>query len=320
MSPSRPGWSSADIPSQAGRIAVVTGTGGLGFETALALAAAGAQVVIAGRNAAKGAQAVARIKAAHAEALVAFAMLDLADLGSISAFAARFAEAHDRLDLLVNNAGVMALPSRQTTKDGFEMQFGTNYLGAFALTGRLLPLLRNSGNARTVQLSSLAHRRGFIDFDDLQGEKLYKPWKAYCQSKLAMLIFARELQRRSDHHGWGLTSLAAHPGWAATDLITNGPATDRSLMARAARLTGFLLPLVGQSAAAGALPTLYAATAAEIEPGGYYGPDGFREIKGAPAPAEIVGEGNDPAVAERLWQISETLTGIAFDARQTVFS
>lgn len=316
MKPVQPGWTTADIPPQAGRIAIVTGTGGLGFETALALARVGAEVVLAGRSAAKGLDAVAVIKASAPAGRISFAPLDLADLASVAAFAKAFAEGHDRLDILINNAGVMALPARQTTKDGFEMQLGTNFLGAFALTALLLPLLRRSPAARTVQLSSLAHRRGTIDFDDLQGERLYRPWKAYCQSKLAMLIFALELQQRSDRHGWGLTSLAAHPGWAATGLIANGPAADKSLMARAARIAGWLVPLVGQSAAAGALPTLYAATAAEIDKGGYYGPDGFGEIRGAPSHARIVGQANDPTTAVRLWQIAEQLSGSSFETAQ----
>jgi NAD(P)-dependent dehydrogenase (short-subunit alcohol dehydrogenase family) len=314
VTPVQPGWTAADIPSQAGRVAIVTGTGGLGFETALALAKAGAETVLAGRSAAKGADAIARIKARVPGATIAFAQLDLADLASVSNFAEAFAIRHDRLDILINNAGVMALPNRQTTKDGFETQLGTNFLGAFALTAHLLPLLRRSPAPRTVQLSSLAHRRGFIDFDDLQGERRYAPWKAYCQSKLAMLIFALELQRRSDRHGWGLTSLAAHPGWAATELIANGPAADAGLMAKITRIVGYLSPLVSQSAAAGALPTLYAATAAAVDKSGYYGPNGFREIRGAPSQAKITGQANDPAIAARLWQVAEGLTGLRFDS------
>jgi NAD(P)-dependent dehydrogenase (short-subunit alcohol dehydrogenase family) len=312
VTPVQPGWTAADIPPQAGKVAIVTGTGGLGFETALALAKAGATVVLAGRNAAKGADAIAQIEARVSGAKIAFAPVDLADLASVSNFAAALAERHDRVDILINNAGVMALPTRQTTKNGFEMQLGTNFLSAFALTAHLLPLLRRSPEPRTVQLSSLAHRRGFIDFDDLQGERRYAPWKAYCQSKLAMLIFARELQRHSDRHGWGLTSLAAHPGWAATDLIANGPATAGGLMAKITRIGGWLSPLVGQSAAAGALPTLYAATAAAVDKGGYYGPNGFREIRGAPSHAKVTGEANDPTIAARLWQVAEELAGVRF--------
>lgn len=306
------GWTAADIPPQTGRIAIVTGTGGLGYETALELARAGAQVVLAGRNAAKGKAAVTLIADAVPGAQISFAMLDLADLASVRAFADGFLACHERLDILVNNAGVMALPTRELTRDGFEMQLGTNFLGAFVLTAHLLPALRRSDVARTIQLSSLAHRRGFIDFGDLQGEKRYAPWKAYSQSKLAMLIFARELQRRSDMHGWGLTSLAAHPGWAATELIGNGPASTTGIMARGARVVEALLPLLGQSARDGALPTLYAATAQDVMKGGYYGPDGFYEVRGAPAPAKATGEATDPAVWSRLWEAAEALTGQPF--------
>ncbi len=303
----------ADTPPQGGRLAIVTGTGGLGFETALGLAQAGAEVVLAGRDPAKGEQAVARIEAASPGAAISFMELDLADLVSIAAFAGAFAARYDQFDILVNNAGVMALPTRKTTVDGFEMQFGTNFLGAFALTGHLLPLLRRSPGARTVQLSSLAHRRGRIDFDDLQGERRYDPWKAYCQSKLAMLIFALELQRRSEREGWGLTSLAAHPGWATSDLIANGPADGRSGISGAFwRLVPLLAPLLSQSTTAGALPTLHAATAADVANAGYYGPDGWREIRGFPAPAAITGEANDPAIAARLWEIAEQSTGQPF--------
>src|SRR5258707_344849 len=220
------GWSTADIPSQDGKTAVITGaTGGLGYQTALALAGAGAAVVLTGRNDAKGQDAIQRIRGQFPNAKISYETLDLASLASVAGFAARFAAAHASLDLLINNAGVMALPKRQTTADGFEMQFGTNYLGHYALTAHLLPLLRRGNQPRVVNLSSLAHRSGAIDFDDLQGAKSYNPFKAYCQSKLAMLMFALELQRRSNAAGWGLLSNAAHPGYALTDLIANGPGT-----------------------------------------------------------------------------------------------
>jgi NAD(P)-dependent dehydrogenase (short-subunit alcohol dehydrogenase family) len=196
-------WTIADIPSQSGRSAVVTGTGGLGFETALALARAEAEVILAGRNADRGAASVARIRAQVPEANIGFAELDLASLASVAAFAKRMAAEHGSLDLLVNNAGVMTPPRRHTTADGFELQFGTNYLGHFALTGRLLPLLRAARAPRIVEVSSIAHRRASMDFQDLQAEKRYRPWAAYGQSKLAMLIFALELQRRSDAGGRG---------------------------------------------------------------------------------------------------------------------
>lgn len=313
MTSSARGWSVADMPDLSGRRTIVTGPGGLGYETALGLARAGATVLLAGRDAEKGARALAAIRAAAPDAQVSFAELDLADLSSVAAFANDRLASSELLDFLINNAGVMALPMRSLTADGFERQFGVNVAGHFALTGLLLPLLQKAIAPRVVQLSSLAHRRGRIDFDDLQGEQRYDPWKAYCQSKLAMLILALELQRRSDRHGWGLTSVAAHPGWATSGLIGNGPATGRTgLAALFWRLVPLVAPLLSQSTAAGALPTLYAATAPSIVGGGYYGPDGWREIRGAPAPAKATGEANDPAVAARLWDVLEAATGAPF--------
>jgi NAD(P)-dependent dehydrogenase (short-subunit alcohol dehydrogenase family) len=307
-------WTIADIPSQTGRSAVVTGTGGLGFETALALARAEAEVILAGRNADRGAYSVARIKAQVPEANIRFAELDLASLASVAAFAKRMAAEHGSLDLLVNNAGVMMPPRRRTTADGFELQFGTNYLGHFALTGRLLPLLRAARAPRIVEVSSIAHRRASMDFQDLQAEKRYRPWAAYGQSKLAMLIFALELQRRSDAGGWGLMSLAAHPGIAHTDLFSNGPGLGEVRK----RMFGLVLPLISQSAARGALPLLFAATAPQAAAGGYYGPDGFREMKGGPVRARIMPQATDKAAAARLWQMSEALTGVTFGADEAV--
>jgi NAD(P)-dependent dehydrogenase (short-subunit alcohol dehydrogenase family) len=303
-------WTIADIPSQDGKTAIITGaTGGLGFETALALAGAGATVVLTGRNDAKGQNAIQRIRGQFPNAKISYQTLDLASLASIADFAARFAAAHVSLDLLINNAGVMALPKRQTTADGFEMQFGTNYLGHYALTARLLPQLRRGHQPRVVNLSSLAHRSGAIDFDDLQGAKSYNRFKAYSQSKLAMLMFALELQRRSNAAGWGLLSNAAHPGYALTDLMANGPGT-RSLMGQFGKI---LQPFASHSAAAGALPTLFAATSPEAQPGGYYGPNWFYELKGPPAPAKIMPRAKDAAVAARLWDVSAALTGVSFD-------
>ncbi len=304
------GWTTADIPPENGRTAVITGaTGGLGYETALALAGAGAKVMLTGRNDAKGRNAIERIRARFADADISYETLDLASLASVADFAARLAATHASLDLLINNAGVMALPQRQITADGFEMQFGTNYLGHYALTARLLPLLRRGNQPRVVNLSSLAHRSGTINFDDLQGAKSYSPFKAYCQSKLAMLIFALELQRRSDAAGWGLMSNAAHPGYALTDLIANGPGS-RGLLGQ---LSNMLRPFAGQSAAQGALPTLFAATSPQAQPGGYYGPAGFYELKGPPVPAKIMPRAKDAAVAARLWDVSAVLTGVSFD-------
>jgi NAD(P)-dependent dehydrogenase (short-subunit alcohol dehydrogenase family) len=304
------GWTSADIPPQQGRTAVITGaTGGLGYETALALASAGATVVLTGRNEAKGRRAIEEIRTQFPTAKIMYEDLDLSKLASVAGFVDRFAVAHTSLDLLINNAGVMALPKRRETADGFEMQFGTNYLGHYALTGRLLPLLRRAARPRVVSLSSLAHRTGAIDFGDLQGINSYNPLKTYSQSKLATLIFAIELQRRSDAAGWGLMSNAAHPGYALTDLMANGPGT-RGWMARIGRI---LQLFASQSAAEGALPTLFAATSPEAKPGGYYGPNGFYELKGRPAPAKIMPQAKDQAAAARLWEVSASLTGVSFD-------
>jgi NAD(P)-dependent dehydrogenase (short-subunit alcohol dehydrogenase family) len=216
-------------------------------------------------------------------------------------------QARQSLDLLINNAGVMALPRRQTTADGFEMQFGTNHLGHFALTARLMPLLRRASGPRVVSVSSLAHRTGSIDFDDLQGAHVYSPWKAYGQSKLACLMFALELQRRSDAAGWNLLSNAAHPGFARTNLFASGPGGLVSLA------TGFAAPLFGHSAADGARPILFAATSPEARPGVYYGPGGFSELRGAPAPALIMPRARDAAAAARLWDVSGKLTGTSFE-------
>ena len=302
-------WTTDAIPPLSGKLAVVTGaTGGLGYETALALAGAGAEVVLTGRNDAKGARALESICEQHPGALISYEPLDLASLASVSAFATRFAALHPSLDLLINNAGVMSLPSRQLTADGFEMQFGTNYLGHYALTAHLLPMLRQGSAPRVVNLSSLAHRMGRIDFDNLQSAKSYSPQKAYNQSKLAMLMFALELQRRSDAAGWGLTSLAAHPGYARTDLMTNGPG-DKGWLALVARL---LRPM-SHSAAAGALPTLFAATSPDARAAGYYGPRGFQELNGPPAPARIMPQASDAAAAAKLWDVSAALTGASFD-------
>lgn len=303
-------WTTADIPPLDGKTAVITGaTGGLGYETALALAAAGATVVLTGRNDAKGRNAIQKIRGRLPGANVVYENLDLANLASVADFAKRFSAAHASLDLLVNNAGVMALPERKLTTDGFEMQFGSNYLGHYALTAQLLPLLRRGNQPRVVNLSSLTHRRGAINFDDLQGTWPYSPGKAYSQSKLAMLMFALELQRRSDAGGWGLMSNAAHPGFARTDLFANGPGAGGLL----GLLNTVLQPFISHSAAEGALPTLFAATSPEAKPAGYYGPSGFYELKGPPAPAKIMPQANDLAVAARLWDVSAALTGVAFE-------
>ncbi len=216
-------------------------------------------------------------------------------------------QARQSLDLLINNAGVMALPRRQSTADGFELQFGTNHLGHFALTARLMPLLRRASGPRVVSVSSLAHRTGFIDFDDLQGARVYSPWKAYGQSKLATLMFALELQRRNDAAGWNLISNAAHPGFARTGLFASGPGGLLSLA------TDFAAPFFGHSAADGAQPILFAAASPEAKPGAYYGPGGIGELRGAPAPALVMPQARDAAAAAKLWDVSEKLAGASFE-------
>lgn len=301
-------WSASDMPSQKGRSAVVTGTGGLGHHTALALARAGGEVIIAGRNPEKGADAVARIRREEPAADVTFEQVDLADLKSVAHLGDRLRNRRDKLDLLINNAGVMTPPKRRETADGFELQFGTNHLGHFALTAHLLPLLRNGSDARVVSVSSVAARQGAIDFDDLNATKGYRPMRAYSQSKLACLMFAFELQRRSEAAGWGVTSVAAHPGVSRTDLLLNAPGRWSG-----AGLVRSLLWFLFQPVAQGALPTLFAATSPGAQPGAYYGPDKLGETRGAPAPARTPRQALDGAAASRLWRCSEALTGVGFD-------
>jgi NAD(P)-dependent dehydrogenase (short-subunit alcohol dehydrogenase family) len=300
-------WTAANIPPQDGRLAVVTGAGGLGYEDALALAHAGADVVIASRNPERGAEAVRRIHSQAPSGSARFEVLDLANLDSVAVFARRLLKQTDRLDILINNAGVMVPPKRRVTTDGFELQLGTNHLGHFALTGRLLPLLRATPGARVVSLSSVAARGGAINFDDLNAATAYNPMQVYSQSKLACLMFALELQRRSEAGGWGVASIAAHPGVSRTDLLHNGAGRwSVHGMIRS------LAPVLFQPVAQGALPTLYAATSPDAHGGGYYGPDRMGETRGYPRPAKIPPLAQDHAAAMRLWDASETLTGVRF--------
>ncbi len=300
-------WGISDVPKLAGKLAVVTGaTGGLGYENALELARAGAEVIVAGRSEVKGANALRRIRTAVPEARVRFELVDLANLKSIGEFSGRLLKEDRPIDILVNNAGVMALPKRETTQEGFELQFGTNHLAHFALTGQLLPLLRRSGEPRVVTVSSLMHKVGVIHFDDLQWKRGYKPTSAYAQSKLANLLFTKELQRRSDAHGWGLMSNAAHPGGSSTDLIANGPGT-QSFMGR---ISPIVVRIIGHSVVKGALPTLFAATSPEAMPAGYYGPKGMFELKGRVGEATVSDKANDASLARGLWDVSEELTGV----------
>lgn len=300
-------WTISDLPPQEGQAVVVTGTGGLGFEVALALSRARAEVVIAGRNQRKGDAAVSRIKSDSLGARVRFEALDLASLASVKHFAARLQDNQQRIDLLINNAGVMVPPERQQTADGFELQFGTNHLGHFALTGHLLPMLRASVGARVVSVSSVAARSGSINWDDWNAKVSYKPMSVYARSKIACLMFALELERRSAAAGWNISSIAAHPGVSRTELLHNGPGRG-SMQSRIRSL----LPFLFQPAAQGALPLLFAATAAGARTGGYYGPDRLGETRGYPAEAKIPPQALDRVAAEQLWALSEEATGVRF--------
>jgi NAD(P)-dependent dehydrogenase (short-subunit alcohol dehydrogenase family) len=301
-------WNEANIPSQQGKLAVVTGANsGIGWNTALELARAGAEVVLTARTGEKGQDAVDRVRRQLPKARVRFDLLDLASQRSVRAFAAKVASG-PKLDLLVNNAGVMRLPRRQVTEDGFEMQFGTNYFGPFALTLLLLPVLLRAPSPRVTTVSSGAANMGLkkINFDDLQWERSYGPWKAYCQSKLADLMLMLELARRSKAAGMNLVSNASHPGYARTNLQTSGPGRELNLVERA--FTTF----TSHDAAHGALPTLRAATSPEATSGTYYAPDRMFNLKGDPIFVKLPRPVLDEAAARRLWEVSEQLTGVSW--------
>ena len=294
-------WTVADMPAQDGRIAVVTGaTSGLGYHTARALAGAGAEVVLAVRDTERGERVREEVGAA------AVVRLDLADQASVRAAAEELLARRPRIDLLVNNAGVMALPKR-TTSDGFELQMATNHFGPFALTGLLLEAL---GSARVVTVSSGAHRGGRIDFDDLNSERSYHRWRVYSQTKLANLLFMFELGRRAAAAGLELVSVAAHPGLARTNLQAAGPQMEGSRMRELIIVGG--TRLLGQSDADGALPSLYAATMPDLPSGTYVGPDGIFEGRGKPKLVSASKAAHDEAAARRLWEVSEELTGVRY--------
>ena len=299
-------WTTDQIPDQTGRTAVVTGANsGLGLSTAEHLARAGARVVMACRNLQKGDAAAAEIRAAVPGAKVEVAELDLSSLSSIR----RFADDLDaeQLAMLVNNAGIMMTPPRRT-EDGFELQFGTNHLGHFALTGLLLARLGRAEAARVVTISSLEHKAGHLDFDDLQSERDYGPRKAYRQSKLANAVFGLELDRRLRDVGSPIISALAHPGYSATSLQSTGPTgAMKAIMAVGNRV-------LAQSAERGAVPTLYAATAPDVEGGHYIGPNGLGELRGRyPKRVRVISEGKDPQVGQKLWAVSEELTGVTYE-------
>ncbi len=297
-------WTASDIPDQSGRVAIVTGANsGLGYDTAAALADKGAHVVLAVRNLDKGAEAVEKIKAAHPNADVALQQLDLSSLDSVRKAAEELRAAHPRIDLLINNAGVMYVPTRETTKDGFEMQFGTNHLGHFALTGLLLDHLTSVDGSRVVTVSSVGHRLlARIHFDDPQLTRKYNRVEAYGQSKLANLMFTYDLQRRLNAKGVPTVALAAHPGFADTELMRYLPDF----------IPAFMWKPVTQPADKGALPSLRAATDPDAKGGQYYGPDGIGEVKGSPKVVASSAQSRNEDLQRRLWTLSEELTGVTY--------
>lgn len=307
----------ATVPDLSGKLAIVTGANsGLGFGLARRLSAAGADVVMAIRNRAKGEAAIEEIRATVPDAKLTIKSLDLSSLASVAALGEQLNAEGRPVDILINNAGVMTPPERDTTADGFELQFGSNHLGHFALTAHLLPLLR-AANARVVSLSSLAARQsGRIHFDDPQFEKSYAPMAAYGQSKLAVLMFARELDRRSREAGWGIISNAAHPGLTKTNLQISGPSHGRekpALMERLYKASWRWTPFLWQEIDEGILPALYAAAAPHAEGGAFYGPRGFYEAAGggvklAKVPARALNDDD----CRRLWELSEQLTGVSY--------
>ncbi|CAD5995817.1 SDR family oxidoreductase [Agreia sp. COWG] len=302
------------IPDQTGRRVVITGANsGLGLVSARRLAAAGAHVVMAARSDEKNAAAAVSVRESVPDASLQLESLDLASLGSIERFADRMLDDGTPVDVLMNNAGVMAVPARHETEDGFELQFGTNHLGHFALTARLLPVLTAAATPRVVTMSSVMHWIGRIRFGDLHAEKRYNAWSAYGQSKLANLLFAHELQLRSDAAGWGLLSTAAHPGSSRTNLQSAGPRLGTEDKPASALVERFMQnSVMSQSAEAGAEPQLFAATWASVRGGDYVGPANHFGLTGPPARAKESRRARDTRVASRLWTVSEDLTGLDF--------
>ncbi len=307
-------WTAKEIPSQNGRNALITGANsGIGLATARELARASAQVILACRDLDRGNAAADQIRSSVPAAEIEVRRLDLADLASVREFAKAVAGDLAKLDLLVNNAGVMA-PPRRETKDGFEMQIGTNHLGHFALTGLLKDTLLAAPEPRVVTVSSGAHKFGKINFEDLQGKEKYGRWRNYGQSKLANLLFTFELERRAVAAGTSLRAMAAHPGYASTNLQTSGPGIGGGLMSLFNSSFGSLgNVLLAQSEDDGALPTLYAATVVDVPGASFLGPDGRGEMKGSPSFVSCSKAAQDKEVAKRLWEVSEELTGVSFE-------
>lgn len=294
-------WIDDAVPDLTGKVAIVTGANsGLGYETARALAAKGATVVMAVRTIAKGGKAAGQICDEHPSAALDLVHLDLADLASVRRAADDICRRYPALHLLINNAGVMALPKKQVTTDGFEMQFGTNHLGHFALTGLLFPMIARTPGARVVTVSSFVHRLNLIKLDNLNAERWYQKWNAYGTSKIANLLFTYELQRRFEADCIDALAVAAHPGWTNTNLQQHSGIFNR------------LNPVFGQSPLMGALPTLYAATVPDVRGGEYYGPGGLFELRGYPKRVKSSRKSHDRDLAARLWALSEEMTGVQF--------
>ena len=311
-------WTPVAMPPLPGKLAYITGANsGIGYHAALELARRGCAVILACRDRSKADAARTRILAAAPSAEIDVATLDLASLDSIHAAAAAFLSTGQRLDFLINNAGVMALPTRRVTRDGFELQLGTNHFGHFALTGLLLPaLLQPSANtppARIITVSSIAHRGATMDFANLNWEHSYKPWPAYRRTKLANLLFGFELERRLQRAYAGAQppaiSVVVHPGVSNTNLFAAGPGSGAGLIAK---ITPHFVAIIAQSDAQGAWPTLYAATSPNIQPGHFYGPDGFREMRGYPVEVRAEAQAYDEKLAAKLWEVSEQLTGVHY--------
>jgi NAD(P)-dependent dehydrogenase (short-subunit alcohol dehydrogenase family) len=307
-------WTTNDIPNLTSKVAIVTGANiGIGLDTARELARKGATVILACRKMTNATTAIAGIRGSlgsSVNATLDAVELDLASLASVRAFASSITAKYNAVDILCNNAGVMALPYRKTA-DGFEMQFGTNHLGHFALTGLLFGALRKAKGSRVVTVSSMAHRTGRIAFDDLQGTKHYGKWSAYAQSKLANLLFAYEFQRRIAARGFDMMSVACHPGYAATNLQFAGPRLEGSKFGE--KLSTFGNRFFAQDAAKGALPTLYACVEPNVRGGEFIGPDGFLGVQGHPKVSQSNARSHEAATAARLFQLSEELTAVRFE-------
>lgn len=308
---SQSAWTHEDIHDLTGQTIIVTGANsGIGYEATLHLASKGADVILASRNEEKATRAIAKIQKRFPEAKTSFIQLDLADLASVQNFADTFLANHDRLDVLINNAGIMAIPKRKTA-DGFEMQFGTNHLGHYALTGLLIHRLIETEHSRVVNVSSVAHRTGKIRFDDLHGDRKYNPWRAYGQSKLANLLFTYELDHRLRQLHADTIVVACHPGYSSTNLLTAGPQMNNSSLM--AKMNTLSTQVLAQSAYMGALPTLYAATADDVAGGDYIGPDGLMEMRGYPKKVKSNAASQNVEHGRKLWEVSSQLTGIHYD-------